>query len=276
VTTPLFRNVGLSLHHQISVILRSAIQSGRYGPGDYLPGELALMETYEVSRATVRRAILTLEREGLIDRRPGKGTRVVVGKAIPLSDSIGDHLHLIERSARKTSITVLAVDHQPATPAVSRALDVAPSTEIVAITRVRRKGDLPLRYMITYLPTALGDQLQRSTLRRVTVVGALKDLGHPVRRAEDEIGATLADPGVAAALEISAGEPLIEIYRRMLDADGAPLAYQWTVVPSGMFRLRVVIEDEGAFAVPSTVDLGVLVPGRTVRHHSAPSKGKAE
>jgi DNA-binding FadR family transcriptional regulator len=58
------------LHRQLVAILVEAILRGDYAPGDVLPREVDLVETYGVSRGVVREAIRGLE-EGSC------GTRVI-------------------------------------------------------------------------------------------------------------------------------------------------------------------------------------------------------
>jgi DNA-binding GntR family transcriptional regulator len=55
--------------------LEEAILSGRIRPGERLT-EVALAEQLDVSRTTVREALLMLEREGLVVSRPRRGTFV--------------------------------------------------------------------------------------------------------------------------------------------------------------------------------------------------------
>jgi DNA-binding GntR family transcriptional regulator len=91
----------------------------------------------------------------------------------------------------------------------------------------------------------IGDQLARDDLGRITHVEALRRIGRPVHRAEDEVGATLADPATASALGLHIGDPLLEMARIMLDRDGTPLAFEWTLVPPDRFRLRLAIGGDG-------------------------------
>jgi LacI family transcriptional regulator len=65
-------------HHEISRQLRADIAAGRYGPDQRLPSEPQLVKSFGVSRPTVARALLDLQREGLIERRAGSGTYVRV------------------------------------------------------------------------------------------------------------------------------------------------------------------------------------------------------
>jgi DNA-binding GntR family transcriptional regulator len=63
------------LHEQLAGILRAAIKAGEYR--DMLPSESQLQAEHGVSRGTVRRAIATLESEGLVRTIQARGTFVV-------------------------------------------------------------------------------------------------------------------------------------------------------------------------------------------------------
>jgi DNA-binding transcriptional regulator YhcF (GntR family) len=67
---------GVPLHQQISARLREEITSGALEPHARLPSEQELGSRFDVSRVTVRRALQTLEADGLIYRRQGLGSFV--------------------------------------------------------------------------------------------------------------------------------------------------------------------------------------------------------
>jgi DNA-binding FadR family transcriptional regulator len=56
-----------------------SIKSGRFSPGVKLPAERQLMIDFSAPRTTVRRALKTLEEDGLVERRIGSGTFVRQG-----------------------------------------------------------------------------------------------------------------------------------------------------------------------------------------------------
>ena len=62
---------------QLADILRGRIESGELRPGRAMPSLTYLMQEYELSRNTVRRAIAVLANEGLVRTRPGWGTFIV-------------------------------------------------------------------------------------------------------------------------------------------------------------------------------------------------------
>lgn len=64
------------LYEEIVEQIKVLITEGRLKPGDKLLAERELAEQFQVSRASVREAIRTLEMLGVIDIRPGEGTFV--------------------------------------------------------------------------------------------------------------------------------------------------------------------------------------------------------
>jgi GntR family transcriptional regulator, transcriptional repressor for pyruvate dehydrogenase complex len=64
-------------YEDIVTQIRTLIEKGKFKRDDQLPSERELSETFKVSRATVREAIIALEAMKLVDRRQGNGTYVV-------------------------------------------------------------------------------------------------------------------------------------------------------------------------------------------------------
>jgi DNA-binding FadR family transcriptional regulator len=56
--------------------LRADVLSGRYPPGSYLPPERELAAAYQVTRTSLKHAIVRLAQAGLVETRHGVGTRV--------------------------------------------------------------------------------------------------------------------------------------------------------------------------------------------------------
>src|SRR6478735_11425690 len=65
------------LYRHVALRLETAIRDGHIVPGGELGNEILLAARFEVSRATMRRAILELVDKGLLVRRRGVGTHVV-------------------------------------------------------------------------------------------------------------------------------------------------------------------------------------------------------
>lgn len=70
------QNDGRKLYQKVVSAISTAIQSGTYKPGQRLPPERDLAEEFEVSRPTVREAMIALDIMGLIEARHGSGIYV--------------------------------------------------------------------------------------------------------------------------------------------------------------------------------------------------------
>jgi len=64
------------VYEEVARQIERLIADGRFKPGDKLPPERDLAETFQVSRSSVRDAIRTLEVLGLVEPRHGEGTVV--------------------------------------------------------------------------------------------------------------------------------------------------------------------------------------------------------
>lgn len=70
---------------RIASLLRNKIHDGQYVVGERLANERELAEQFDVSRGTIRHALLILERERLISRQQGRGTFVADPAYAPMS-----------------------------------------------------------------------------------------------------------------------------------------------------------------------------------------------
>ena len=73
LTRPITRS---RLHEEIVKIIQKQIMEGEMAPGDKLPTERELAETFDVNRATVREALRKLENLDLVEIRHGDGLYV--------------------------------------------------------------------------------------------------------------------------------------------------------------------------------------------------------
>lgn len=78
------------LYQDLVRCLASDIAEGKYPVGNRLPPDRHLVQMHSVSRATLRRALITLEAQGVIEMRRGAGAYVVcrpgINKAPPTRD----------------------------------------------------------------------------------------------------------------------------------------------------------------------------------------------
>jgi DNA-binding FadR family transcriptional regulator len=80
------------LPEQVSEKVKQLILTRRYLPGERLPTEREMGETFQVSRTVIREAIRLLEAKGLVGSQTGSGTYVRAIQGEQVIDSLGIYL----------------------------------------------------------------------------------------------------------------------------------------------------------------------------------------
>ena len=137
------------LHKQLALHLRAQIVDGKLAPGQRLLPELEYAQSFRVSRTTVRLALATLARAGLIERIQGKGTFVSKPDAVPGAATaekrigvmllqVGDQLSMeilygIEQSARSRGYKVSLAYAEETPQPTTHDLSVLQSDQVAGI-----------------------------------------------------------------------------------------------------------------------------------------------
>src|SRR5581483_7125335 len=96
------------LYEQIKTILREQIAMGELKPGNSLPTENELCQTYHVSRITVVKALSDLSHDGLIHRVQGKGSIVNSAPIRSVMDRILGFTETMRLNGRTPRSTVIS------------------------------------------------------------------------------------------------------------------------------------------------------------------------
>ncbi|GGH21063.1 GntR family transcriptional regulator [Alsobacter metallidurans] len=262
---------------QVYLVLRERIASGGLHSGDVLPGEQALAAEHNVSRITVRKALAELEREGMVDRRRGAGTFVRLAAAPkPVVADIADVLSNLVAMGRGTDVRLLAFGYGEPASAVAEALRLAPGERAQRSVRVRMVDGEPFSHLTTHVPERIGVTYSEAELASRPLLALLERSGVEVDRATQEIGAVLATPDVAAALNIDIGSALIALTRVVYDAEGRGVEHLAALYRPDRYAFRMDLErtgaDDGRRWSPATGEHQSTKRSRSARKH----EGKAQ
>ncbi|KIG01333.1 GntR family transcriptional regulator [Caballeronia concitans] len=231
------------LYAQIKDALRSGILDGRYPPHSRMPSESELQTIFDVSRITIRQALGDLQKEGLIFKVHGKGSFVSQPKAFQNITSLQGFAEAMSRSGHEIINRVVKFRFVPAPAEVAARLSLPEQTRVAEIHRVRLLNRSPVSYEMTYLPELLGRQLERADLVTRDIFLILEnDCALPLGSADLAIDAVAAKPGIARALAIAAGEPLLRIERLTHDANGRPVDFEYLYFRGDTFQYRLRID----------------------------------
>jgi GntR family transcriptional regulator len=216
----------MPLYHQIYLVLRDKIIDGVFAANDIVPGEQEVVRQFGVSRITARRALDELAADGLVVRERGRGTRVAGRPQVePVRAGVEGLLENLIEMGLKTEVSLLAFEYAPASPDVARALQLLPGAIVQHAIRSRSLEGKPFSYLNTYVPEKIGRTYSRRDLANRPLLTLLERSGVRISSAEQVISATLADPQMAAALQVEVAAPLLRITRIVLDQNSQPVEY---------------------------------------------------
>ena len=215
-----------NLHNRISNTLRTEIAFGQYQPGSLLATEAELRERFGVSRHTVREALRTLSELGLVERRQGSGTRIVVR-----TEPVGyvHRLHTLSQIFEYTHDTQLHIANIAIVNISGPDAQLIPASlgsRWLKVTGVRRmadgSGDISASVIFVHLrfTEALADLRLRSGPIYATIEERTGELVIETR--QEITGGPMPAPA-AAALDLKAKAAGIRVVRRYLDASGGPM-----------------------------------------------------
>ena len=216
---------------QLLEFLHDQLKQGLWRPGDQLPGEHTLCETYAVSRTVVRQALGELETEGLIVRHKGKGAFVAEPKIIEsLAQKLtGFHQDMRERGHPLVT-QVLGQALIPAPPQVARHREIPAETPVICLRRLRFVQEEPILVVTSYLPQALCPGLETVDFREQSLYAYLEKVyGLEIARGRRRIGAVAADTENARLLQIAPGAPLVSLDSVSYLENNVPIEYYQAV-----------------------------------------------
>ena len=220
------RRRGITYYHQVYTLLAAALADGSIAAGSALPSETELMEHFQVSRNTVRRALGQLEGEKRIVRRRGSGSyaRLVPTPAVT-PETIAEVIHDGDSAKSPTASRLLRVQNGP-TPEFIRRRDPQFGDASMMVQRCRSYKDTPFLLTTSFIPDALARRLTRRHLSQLTVTAALDGIGVPAVSAEQTITAVAADSVTSRHLGVDTASALLCIHRLIRDGEGRSIEHQ--------------------------------------------------
>ncbi|OZM77558.1 GntR family transcriptional regulator [Pseudonocardia sp. MH-G8] len=219
------RTSALPYYHQLKQLLVGEIARRGLQPGDLLPGDNALCETYDVSRTVVRQALTELEFEGVIERVKGKGTYVARPKtAEGLVQSLTGLFEDVAARGAHLRSEVRTLKVVPADSQVAADLQLAPDAPVVLLERLRFVEGQPWVLTVTHLPYDLAPGLEHEDLTDRSLYAVLEQTyGVRLARGRRSVEAMVGRPPLTGALGIAVGAPVLVLRSLSVDAGGRPV-----------------------------------------------------
>lgn len=202
------------LHLVISERLRQQIDNGEYVSGDKLPSESQLIEEFQASRITIRRAIANLVNQGLVVTHQGKGVFVTERRKVIYT--LSNPLTFLEDDLKRQHIELklkTVVFELVSVPEEVREILRLPSDNPIAYLqkKILLADGVPGCVDITYIVPSIGQQLA-SQLKQNMTFPVLEQNNLAIERVSAIIECTNANLELSEYLNVPLGHPLL-VYR---------------------------------------------------------------
>jgi GntR family transcriptional regulator len=192
------------------------------GPHTLLPSERELAEQHGVSRMTARQALSVLESEGVVYRRPPRGTFVAEPR---VRFHIGSFSEEISRLGHTPAARLLWAEEQQPTPSVRAALELPEDAFVHVFHRLRTVDDVPFALETTFYSAAVTpgilEQIGDGSLWAV-----LRDrYGIEPTRSDAVLESVVLDDASCAHLGVRPASAGILLTRRTSDTTGRVVEY---------------------------------------------------
>ncbi|PKU26652.1 phosphonate metabolism transcriptional regulator PhnF [Telmatospirillum siberiense] len=231
----------MALWRQIALRLEKDIVDGRHQPGERLPTEHRLAEEFGVNRHTVRRAVASLEANGLVRIEQGRGTFVqesVVDYRVKQRTRFSEN---ILDARQEPSGRILSVREEAAEGAVAKALELRKGAIVWVIERVGEANGRPISVASHYFVKARFPALPEIFAAAGTISATLERLGvGDYIRKITRVTARAARAADARLLQQAPNKPILLTEGINIDASGRPVEY--SVGRWASDRVQIVFE----------------------------------
>jgi GntR family transcriptional regulator len=231
---------GIPLYVQLEEIFSERITSGEWKVGETLPNETQLCEEFEVSRGPVRQALHQLVREGILNRKQGRGTVVLPPKIENDLSSFYSFTTLIEHSHMRPGMRLLAFETVSIEGNAAKQLDLAPGNRVFKIRRLRLADDEPIILETVYVPEHICSALNEIEITTAPLYKILKEhYGVTLLRSKQFFEPTLADDFEAQALQIRKEAPVLLIQNVTYAVGNRPVVFSKAIMRGDRVRYYV-------------------------------------
>ncbi|MDJ0928516.1 MAG: GntR family transcriptional regulator [Gammaproteobacteria bacterium] len=232
-------------YRQLAETLMEDIRSGRLAVGERMPGELELVEQYQVSRHTVRESLRVLQELGLIQRHQGLGTVVRSNEAnrsyVQLMHSPAELMQYPENSR----LSLVETEPVRTSRSLARLLKCPVGSEWTRIGAVRKLAEtgLPICWTDIYvLPEYAGVARKIGRSRRPVYEIIERTFDEKIESVEVDFRASAVDEKVAAAVDVEPGTSSLILVRRYLGRGQRQFEISVSEHPADRFEFSLTLK----------------------------------
>lgn len=222
-TAQLTHTPGQSRYGKLALALRDRILQGEWAPGEVIPAESTLAQSYGVALGTLRQAMALLVEDGVLQRRHGKGTFVTKGMDGASMMRFFRFRGVDDANSETPQSRILSSRMRSATAQEAHAFGLANGVQVIQLERLRSLGQEPCLLETIVLPLPLFGKLADSD------TDDWDDLLYPmyqqrcgvvIQKTQDHLSFSQLNATQAKRLKLAASHPCVLVQREAFDMAG--------------------------------------------------------
>ncbi len=201
------------LYQQIKNVISQKISEGRWQAGQKIPSENELVDSLDVSRMTVNRALRELTREGLLNRVHGLGTFVSETPGHASLIQLKDIAEEIDERGQQHSSTVLMHLKIKASAEIAEKMQLLPNQDVFYLKTVHFQDSVPIQLEERYVNSQMIPEFMDINFETQTSTSYLMAQFRPDQM-EHRVQAIMPDEKTRELLQLDQQQPCLKLSRR--------------------------------------------------------------
>ncbi|GKW16067.1 GntR family transcriptional regulator [Pectobacterium carotovorum subsp. carotovorum] len=219
------------LYLKFAETVKNAVRNGMLEHGNILPGERDLSQLAGVSRITVRKAMQTLEEEGVVTRVRGYGTQINNIFEYSLKEARGFSQQVVLRGKKPNT---LWVNKQivKSSKEVAEQLAITPETPVFLLKRIRYVDEDAVSIEESYVPV---DLIADAEDIGVSLYDYFRSQNINPQRTRSRVSARMPDAEFQSHIQLDNKVPVLVIKQIALDPQNRPIEYSISYCRSDLY-----------------------------------------
>ncbi|GGM30521.1 phosphonate metabolism transcriptional regulator PhnF [Paraliobacillus quinghaiensis] len=214
------KNSPVPIYHQLEEHIKQLIESGDLKPGDMIPSEREYADKYQVSRMTIRQAIVNLVNERYLYRVKGKGTFVMDQKLEQSLHGLTSFSEDMKSRGMKASSKLISFEIIPADPKLADQLGIQEHGPVYEIKRIRLAEEVPMALERTYISANKVKGLTEEIVQYSLYEYIEEKLNLKIAKGTQVIEAAIVNSEEVEYLQVPEQSPIMLIQRNTSLEDG--------------------------------------------------------
>jgi len=259
---PLKKHSPIPLYVQVANVIKRNIREGVLKEGALIPSESQLMKAYQISRITVRNALLRLEHDGEIFKVQGRGSFVADRDPFVITSPFLFFKEEMNKLGIDVSTQLVEFLNVYPTERVRSELKLKPGEMVTKVKRLIKVGSQSIGVRTLFLPLDIGEDLKGKDLTQISLLTYLNSNPQTrIARMEVRIQAAAIGDGDAEVMDVNTDNTVMVRGVIFWSHSGRPVMSGRVVylAQHAIFKMQLNTD-----SVPSDISIGEI-PARNSR-----------